>query len=333
MTDPAKQPPPLNWAAMVFLLKETWQEWNDDNVPRLGAALAFYSILSIGPLLLIVVSLAGLAFGDERASQFIFYEISGLVGIEGASAIRTILTNSTTPASSYIATAIGIVTLVISATGFFAQLQDSLNTIWNVEGSRADIVSFFRKRMLSFGMILGIALLLLLALVVSAALSAITAYFVDLLPGLVMHGVNLVGSFAAITFLFAIIFKVLPDVRIRWKDVWLGAAITALLFSIGKTLIGIYLGQSAFSSTYGAAGSLMVVLVWIYYSTQIFFIGAEFTQVYTRYLGRQIVIKKGRRKPVNTAKEVLKGAAAKNVKAAVDVVCDETKDEAAKKVD
>lgn len=330
MTDPAEQRPPLNWATMLFLLKETFQEWNDDNVPRLGAALAFYSILSIGPLLLIVVSLAGLAFGDERASQFIFYEISGMVGIEGASAVRTILTNSTTTESSYIATAIGVVTLVISATGFFAQLQDSLNTIWNVEGSRADIVSFFKKRLLSFGMILGIALLLLIALVVSAALSAITAYFAELLPALILHAVNLLGSFAAITFLFAIIFKVLPDVRIRWRDVWLGAAITALLFSIGKTLIGLYLGQSAFSSTYGAAGSLMVVLVWVYYSTQIFFIGAEFTQVYTRFRGRQIVIKRGRRKPVNTAKEELKGAAAKNVKAAVDVVCDEAKDNAAK---
>lgn len=333
MTDPAEQRPPLTWATMLFLLKETFREWNDDNVPRLGAALAFYSILSIGPLLLIVVSLAGLAFGDERASQFIFYEISGMVGIEGASAVRTILTNSTTTESSLVATAIGVITLVISATGFFAQLQDSLNAIWNVEGSRADIMSFFKKRLLSFGMILGIALLLLIALVVSAALSAITAYFAELLPALILHAVNLLGSFAAITFLFAIIFKVLPDVRIRWKDVWLGAAITALLFSIGKTLIGLYLGQSAFSSTYGAAGSLMVVLVWVYYSTQIFFIGAEFTQVYTRFRGRQIVIKRGRRKPVNTAKEELKGAAAKNVKAAVDVVCEEAKDEAAKKAE
>lgn len=331
MTKPTEQRPQLNWAAMIFLLKETWQEWNDDNVPRLGAALAFYSILSIGPLLLIVVSLAGLAFGDEAASQFIFYEISDMVGIDGASAIRTMLTNSTTTESSLIATAIGVVTLVISATGFFVQLQDSLNAIWNVEGSNADLMSFVKKRLLSFGMILGIALLLLIALVISAALSAVTTFFADLLPALIMHGVNLAGSFAAITFLFAIIFKVLPDVKIRWRDVWLGAAITALLFSIGKTLIGIYLGQSAFSSTYGAAGSLMVLLVWIYYSTQIFFIGAEFTQVYTRYLGRQIVIKKGRRKPVNTAKEDLKGAAAKNTKAAVDVVCDETKDAAAKK--
>ena len=331
MTKPTDQRPQLNWAAMIFLLKETWQEWNDDNVPRLGAALAFYSILSIGPLLLIVVSLAGLAFGDEAASQFIFYEISDMVGIDGASAIRTILTNSTTTESSLIATAIGVVTLVISATGFFVQLQDSLNAIWNVEGSNADLMSFVKKRLLSFGMILGIALLLLIALVISAALSAVTTFFADLLPALIMHGVNLAASFAAITFLFAIIFKVLPDVKIRWRDVWLGAAITALLFSIGKTLIGIYLGQSAFSSTYGAAGSLMVLLVWIYYSTQIFFIGAEFTQVYTRYLGRQIVIKKGRRKPVNIAKEDLKGAAAKNARAAVDVVCDETKDAAAKR--
>lgn len=328
MTGESSQRPSFTLATLWFLLKETWREWNIDNVPRLGAALAFYSILSLGPLLLIVVSLAGLAFGDERVSTYMFYELSGLIGLEGADAIRTMLAGAFTAESSYVATAIGVVTLIISATGFFAQLQDALNAIWNVEGRDDSILFFIKKRVLSFAMIVGIAFLLLVALIVSAVLSAIGDYMAGFLPGVILHGFNLVISFTAITGLFAIIFKVLPDVHIRWRDVWLGAAITAVLFSVGKSLIGIYLGQTAFSSTYGAAGSLMVVLVWIYYSTQIFFLGAEFTQVYTRYMGRQIVIKKGRRKPVNVAKEgkeELKGAAAKDVKPAVDVVTEEIK--------
>jgi membrane protein len=298
MTDTFRKRPPLTLPALWFILKETIREWNDDKVPRLGAALAFYSMLSIGPLLLIVIAMAGLAFGRDAVSGYIFDEIRGLIGDQGASAIQTMLANTSNPKASYIASLIGIVTLLVSATSFFAQLQDALNTIWNVdERENGHWTWFIKKRLLSFAMIVGIGFLLLIALVISAALSAISAFFEDYIPiTFLLHTVNLVISFSVITVLFAMIFKVLPDVHIKWRDVWIGAAITAILFTFGKFLIGIYLGQSAFSSAYGAAGSLIVVLIWIYYSTQIFFLGAEFTQVYSRYMGAQIVIKKGRRK-------------------------------------
>lgn len=315
--------PPLNRDTLVFMFKETLREWNDDKVPLLGAALAFYSMLSIGPLLLIVISVAGAAFGNETASSYIMAEIRRLVGDQGAVAIEAILASSHNPKSSYIATWIGVITLLVSATGFFAQLQDALNAIWNIEGKvKTDIKWFIKKRLLSFAMILAIGFLLLVALVMSAAISIISRYFSAFLPALLLHGVNLLFSFVVVTVLFAMIFKVLPDVKIRWRDVWFGAAITALLFSFGKFLIGIYLGHSAFASTYGAAGSVIVVLVWIYYSTQIFFLGAEFTQVYTRYMGRQIVLKKGRRLPVNIAKEAdaVAGVKAKDIQPAAEVI-------------
>ena len=299
MTDTPPKRRPLTPAALWFITRETMSEWNEDKVPRLGAALAFYSMLSIGPLLLIVISMAGLAFGRDAVSGYIFNEIRGLVGDVGAQAIQTIIANSRNQSTGMLATAIGIATLIVSATGFFAQMQDALNTIWNVEGGpNGDWWSFIRKRFLSFTMIVAIGFLLLVALVVSAALSAVSGYISGFLPRLLMHGVNLLASFAVVTLLFAMIFKVLPDVHIKWRDVWIGSGLTALLFSFGKLLIGIYLGRSAFTSTYGAAGSLIVVLVWVYYSTQIFFIGAEFTQVYARYMGEQIVMKRGRRRPI-----------------------------------
>jgi len=205
----------------------------------------------------------------------------------------------------------------VSATGFFAQMQDALNTIWNVDNTRSDIAWFFKKRVLSFAMILAIGFLLLAALVLSTALSVVATYFPGATPGLLFHLANLVVSFLVITVLFAMIFKILPDVHIKWRDVWVGAGLTALLFSVGKYLIGVYLARSAFSSAYGAAGSVIVVLAWIYYSAQIFFIGAEFTQVYTRFMGRQIVIKRGRPQPINVAKE---DTAHKGAKPAADLL-------------
>ncbi|ESQ84353.1 hypothetical protein AEAC466_08340 [Asticcacaulis sp. AC466] len=298
MTEIPRKRPPLTLPAFWFIFKETIREWNDDKVPRLGAALAFYSMLSMGPLLLIVIAMAGTAFGRDAVSGYVFTEIRGLIGDQGASAIQNILISTSNPKANFIASLVGIITLIVSATSFFAQLQDALNTIWNVEEQESGHWTWFiQKRLLSFAMIVGIGFLLLIALVVSAALSAIGAFVRDLIPlAFVLHFANLAVSFGVITVLFAMIFKVLPDVHIKWRDTWVGAAITAVLFSFGKLLIGLYLGHSAFSSAYGAAGSLIVVLVWIYYSTQIFFLGAEFTQVYSRYMGAQIVIKKGRRK-------------------------------------
>ena len=300
--------PPLNLATLGFILRETLREWNDDKVPRLGAALAFYSMLSIGPLVLIGMAVASSAFG-ANADGYIMAEIRRLIGHQGAEAIANILEHSQNKTTGYVATIIGGVTLVISVTGFFAQMQDALNAIWNVEDRKSDVKWFLMKRVLSFVMVLAIGVLLVAAMLVSAALSYLVHRFTGIWAGVLLHGANWVVSFGVVTVLFAGIFKVLPDVHIRWRDTWVGAGITALLFSLGKFLIGLYLAHSALSSAYGAAGSLTVVLIWIYYSAQIFFIGAEFTQVYTRYMGRQIVIKRGRPQPVNVAKDetALKG--------------------------
>jgi membrane protein len=301
MPDASSDRPELTLNFMWRLLRETFDEWLADKAPRLGAALAFYSVLSIGPLLLIVVSVAGLAFGEDSVRLQLVTEIRNLIGDTGAQAIETIMTNSHNREAGIVATLIGFATLIISATGFFAQLQDALNAIWNVESKENDHWTWFlKKRVLSFALIVGIGFLLLISLVVSAALAAFGGMFANVLPAFMLHSFNLAVSFAVTTFLFAMTFKMLPDAHIEWRDVWIGAAITALLFSVGKFFIGIYLGQSALSSTYGAAGSLIVVLVWIYYSTQIFFFGAEFTQVYSRYFGSHITAKHRRVKTPKT---------------------------------
>lgn len=299
-----KARPPLTLAAFWFILKETAREWNDDKVPRLGAALAFYAMLSMGPLLLITVAFAGLAFGETTVRDYIFQEIRVHIGDDGAGAVRSILQNISNPKANLITSIIGFVTLIVSATSFFAQLQDALNTIWNVDEPESGHWTWFlHKRLLSFVMIAGGGVILLIGLVLSAALPAITSAFREVIPAsFLVHFLHNLVSFSIVTLVFAMVYKVLPDVHIEWRDTWIGAAITALLFTLGKVLIGLYLTHSAFSSTYGAAGSLIVVLVWIYYSTQIFFLGAEFTQVYSRYMGAQIVLKKGRRKtPAHTA--------------------------------
>ncbi|UDF02239.1 YihY/virulence factor BrkB family protein [Asticcacaulis sp. AND118] len=290
MTDstPAPVHPPLTLGLLGKMLLEALQEWNDDKAPRLGAALAFYSILSIGPLLLIVTGVAGIAFGRDAVNTYLLAELSLLIGDQGASAVQTMLSGAFNPHQGLIATIIGIVTLIISATGFFAQLQEAMNDIWNVEPDRLHWTVFVQKRLLSFALVVGIGFLLLISLVVSAALAAFSTLIAPYVPAPIMGVINLLISFGVVTFLFAMTFKILPDARIEWSDVWVGAAITAILFSFGKQLIGLYLGQSALSSAYGAAGSLIVLLVWIYYSTQIFFFGAEFTQVYSRHLGKTI---------------------------------------------
>ncbi|MFT3997845.1 MAG: YihY/virulence factor BrkB family protein [Asticcacaulis sp.] len=285
---PASGHPPLDLRLLRQMLIETWTEWNEDNAPRLGAALAFYSILSIGPLLLIVTGIAGIAFGRDAVNGYLMTELGTLIGDQGAAAVQTMLSGAFNPHQGAIATAIGLITLIISATGFFAQLQDAMNAIWNVELDRKHWTWFIKKRLLSFTLVVGIGFLLLVSLVVSAGLSAFSAFISPYVPAPVMGLLNIVLSYAVVTFLFAMTFRILPDAHISWSDVWVGALITAVLFTIGKQLIGLYLGQSALSSAYGAAGSLIVLLVWIYYSTLIFFFGAEFTQVYSRHLGKTI---------------------------------------------
>ena len=274
------------------LARETWRSWNEHNAARLGAALAFYAILSIGPLLLIVVSVAGLAFGNSHARDDLLQQMQHLVGRDGARAIGDMLANASGQTKSLMATIVGLATLLISASGFFGQLQAAMNVVWDVPKEQSSVMSFVNKRLLSFGMILGICLLLLFSLVLSAGIEAVTAMF-GTLPALALDAGNGVVSFIVTTLLFGIIFNVLPDVDIRWRDVWVGAAFTALLFSLGKYLIGLYLGRSALSSTYGAAGSLIVLLVWIYYSSQVFLMGAEFTQVWARRMGATLKLKRG----------------------------------------
>ena len=273
------------------LLKEAFKEWQRDKVSLLAAALAYYTVFSIAPLLVIAIAIAGAVFGEEAARGEIVSQIDYLVGQQGAEAIETALANANQPKLGSAASIISILVLFIGASGVFAQLQSALNTVWNVRVKPgAGIWEFVRKRLLSFGMVLSIGFLLLVSLVISTILSAISKLDVNLLSGFapLWQGINSLISFGLITLLFALIYKYLPDVKIRWKDVWVGAIITALLFILGKYLIGLYLGKSSLGSTYGAAGSLIVFLAWVFYSAQVLLFGAELTQVYTRRYGSKI---------------------------------------------
>ncbi|MGZ3306332.1 MAG: YihY/virulence factor BrkB family protein [Asticcacaulis sp.] len=279
--------------SVISLVRDTFTEWNNDQAPNLGASLAFYSMLSIGPLLLIAVSVAGLVFSHDVASRYILDQIRGLVGAEGAAALETMLNHAQNRSQGIVATAIGVVTLLMSAAGFFQQLQSALNTIFNVPKARFRWWEFIWKRLLSFGMVIGICLMLLSSLVISAGLAAVTGAFGDSAPAILLQAGNVLVSFLISTLLFALAFRVLPDVKIPWRDLWIGSALTAILFAAGKSLIGLYLGRSSFSSTYGAVGSLIVLLVWVYYSAQIIFFGAEFILVNARASGQTFPFKTG----------------------------------------
>lgn len=283
---------PLDFRTLGQLLKQTFDEWNEDKASRLAAALAYYTIFSIAPLLVIVIAIAGLVFGEEAARGEIVAQIQGLVGRSGAEVIETAIQNANQPATGSIASLISIGALLFGAIGVFAQLQDALNTIWEVQPKPGrPVKGFVRRNFLSFTMVLGIGFLLLVSLILSAILAAISTYFRNLLPGfdVLWQVVNFFVAFGVTTFLFAMIFKFLPNVKITWGDVWIGAIITSLLFSIGRFLLGWYLGNGSFGSTYGAAGSLVIILAWVYYAAQILFFGAEFTQVYARKYGSQIM--------------------------------------------
>ena len=273
------------------LLKEAFKEWQEDKASLLAAALAYYTVFSITPLLVIAIAIAGAVFGQDAAQGEIVAQINQLVGQQGAEAIETALNNANQPQIGSIASIISVIVLLVGASGVFAQLQEALNTVWNVRTkSDAGIWGFIRKRLLSFGMVLAIGFLLLVSLVISAMLSGIGKLEINILPGMtvIWQILNFTVSFGFISLLFALIYKYLPDVTIRWKDVWVGAIITALLFTAGKFLIGLYLGRGSLGSAYGAAGSLIVFLAWVFYSAQILLFGAEFTQVYTRKYGKKI---------------------------------------------
>ncbi|MDV2991396.1 MAG: hypothetical protein N4J56_001050 [Chroococcidiopsis sp. SAG 2025] len=277
---------------IISLLRETFTEWNEDKASRLAAALAYYTVFSLAPMLIIAIAIAGAVFGEEAARGEIVTQIQGLVGRDGAKFIETAIEGASKPKAGTIASLISIAVLLFGASGLFAQLQDSLNTIWEVQPKPGrGLIGILRDRFLSFTMVLGVGFLLLVSLVLSAGLSGLVNFLGSLLPGIgaLLQIANFVLSFAVTTLLFGLIYKVLPDVKIAWSDVWSGAIVTSLLFSIGRFALGLYLGNSSFGSTYGAAGSVVIILVWVYYAAQILFFGAEFTQVYARRYGSRIV--------------------------------------------
>ncbi|MBG1262275.1 YihY/virulence factor BrkB family protein [Nostoc commune] len=281
----------MNLQAILKLFQETFKEWSEDKASRLAAALAYYTIFSIAPLLIIVIAIAGAVFGEEAARGQIVGQIQGLVGPDGAEFIQTAIQNANKPKTGAIASIISVVVLLVGATGLFTELQDSLNTIWEVKPKPGRAISnIIRLRVLSFAMVIGIGFLLLVSLVISTVLAALVTYFSNLIPGVdfLWQFLNFVISFAITTVLFGLIFKVLPDVEIGWSDVLIGAMLTSFLFSIGRFLLGQYLGNGSFGSAYGAAGSLVVILAWVNYAAQILFFGAEFTQVYARRYGSGI---------------------------------------------
>ena len=272
-----------------IVLRQAVAGWWNDNVPHLGAALSYYTLFALAPILIVAISIAGLAFGAEAVRGEIVGQIDGLVGHDGARAVQAMLEGASRPSSSIPATIIGLITFFLGATGAFLELQTALNTIWRVKPkvSRSWFGALVRQRLISFGLVVGVGFLLLTSLLVSAGLSALDRYMGNAYPAaaVLWQAVNVVVSLGVITLLFAMVYKVLPDVKLGWSDVWVGGLVTAGMFTAGKSLIGLYLGTSGVASTYGAAGSVVVLLVWVYYSAQIVLLGAEFTREYVKHFG------------------------------------------------
>jgi membrane protein len=279
----------MNMRQTWSLVKAAFSSWLDDYAPSMGAALAYYTMFSIAPLLLIVISTAGLVFGEEAVRGEIFGQLQDLMGDQGAQAVQGLLQSVSEPKEGMAATVIGTVLLLIGATSVFGELQDAFDRIWRApdRDKTGGVWRLIRTRLLSFGIILGIGFLMIVSLIFSAAIAALGKWWGPFFSNLevIATVLNFVFSFVLMTAIFAMLYKFMPRVKIHWKDVWAGATVTALLFTVGKILIGIYIGKSAISSGFGAAGSLVVVLVWVYYSAQIFLLGAEFTWVYAHAHG------------------------------------------------
>ena len=275
------------------LLKQTFQEWLQDKAPQLGAALAYYTVFSLAPLILVLLSLVGVIFRHHPAGAWnkITQQMSYFLDPNAVQVVQSIAQKASQPGKSTIATIIGVALALFGASGVFGQLQDALNTIWGVKAKPGGgILGFLRNRFLSFAMVAGVCFLLLVSLTLESLLKAFSHYVQSVLPGglMVAMGVYLIFDFAVIVLLFAMIFKFLPDAQIQWRDVWIGAVMTAIFFGIGKWLLGFYLGSGAAGSAYGAASSLITLLLWVYYSSQILLFGAEFTQVYAQRAGRAL---------------------------------------------
>jgi membrane protein len=276
--------------AILPVFGSALRAWWDDDALRLGASLAYYTLFAIAPILLVATAIAGMVFGPEAVRGEIVGQLDQLIGREGARAVQGLLEGASQRRSSILATILGTVTFGIAATGAFLELQAALNTIWRVKPkSNADVRIFLLDRLRSFGLVVAIGFLLMVSLAVTAALAALSGWLASRSPSVPVFwsGVNVVGSVVAATALFALLFRFLPDVRLHWRDVMTGAFVTAVLFTIGQQLIGLYLGQSSVTSSYGAAGSVMILLLWVYYSCQILLLGAEFTRVYAQRIGRR----------------------------------------------
>jgi membrane protein len=271
--------PRLFWAAI--------QGWSKDNVPRLGASLAYYTLFAVSPILIIAIAIAGSVFGPEAVRGQLVGEIDGLIGRQGAEAVQSLLQGAHRDTTSTLALIVGTVTVIIAASGAFLELQHALNTIFRVktDPKKSGIQRLILSRLRSFGLVVSLGFILLVSLLISAALSALSARMQRSVFGnpLLVQAINIVVSLVVMTLLFGMIYRLLPDVRLAWRDVWTGAFATAILFSIGKFLIGLYLGHSSVASSYGAAGSIVILLVWVYYSAQVILLGAEFTRVYAEY--------------------------------------------------
>lgn len=278
----------LEGRTWFVLARETLAEFFDDRAPMLGASVAYYTLFSLAPLLVIALAIAGFFFGQEASSGQLASTLAGLLGPQGAQAVQDMVAHARRPGAGILATLLGVAALVFGAGGVFGQLQVAMDTIWDVRRRKGrGVKGFVKDRFFSFAMVLGVGFLLLVSLLVTAVLSATGQLLRGSLPGgdALWMVLNFLISLAILSLLFALLFKVVPDVEVAWRDVLLGGFLTAVLFTVGKSLIGLYLGRGAIGSAYGAAGSLVVVLVWIYYSAQIFFLGAEFTQVYANRLG------------------------------------------------
>ena len=273
------------------LLKDACYAWLGDNAASMGAALAFYALFSLAPVLIIAVAIAGFGFGKQAAERAVLGQFQGLMGETGAKAVETVIQDVNRPTLGAIASTVGFVAVLIGASGAFIELQNALNKIWKVEATIETIwVGAIRQRFWSFGLVVGTGFLLLVSLVISASLGALGKFVGNLLPlpVVLLESFNFVFSFGVITLLFAIVFKLIPDTRISWNDVWIGAVVASLLFTVGKVLIGLYLGRSALGSAYGAAAFLVIFLLWIYYSAQILLLGAELTHVYANKYGSHV---------------------------------------------
>ena len=278
----------MNRKALYQLAKMAVANWSADYAPSMGAALAYYTVFSIAPLLVIVIAAAALVFGQDAAQAAIIGQASGLIGENGATAIESMLASAQKPKEGIIASGLGIVMLIVGATTVFAELETNLNRVWKVEPEKGSgLWHFLRTRLLAFGMVLAIGFLLIVSLVVGAGTAAWGKYWSGWFGGLeiLLQAANFAVSVTVMTVLFAMIYKFIPRVPIRWRDVWIGALVTSVLFSLGKFLIGIYIGKAGVESSYGAAGALVVLLIWVYYSAQIFLLGAEFTKVYAESHG------------------------------------------------